>query len=62
MNRSTRRHVKIVLDLLINAGLRIKIDKCDFGVTEMELLGFKVSDQGISPSPRALRGHPRPEC
>jgi hypothetical protein len=42
-------HVKIVLDLLINAGLRIKIDKCDFGVTEMELLGFKVSDQGISP-------------
>ena len=42
-------HVLTVLDLLINAGLRVKIDKCDFGVTEMELLGFQVSDHGISP-------------
>jgi hypothetical protein len=42
-------HVRMVLDLLIQAGLRIKIDKCDFGVTEMELLGFRVSDEGISP-------------
>jgi hypothetical protein len=42
-------HVKTVLDLLIKAGLRIKIDKCDFGVIEMELLGFRVSDEGISP-------------
>ena len=38
-------HVKIVLDLFIEAGLRIKIDKCDFGVTKMELLGFHVSDR-----------------
>jgi hypothetical protein len=42
-------HVRIVLDLLINAGLRVKIDKCDFGVTEMELLGFQFSDHGLSP-------------
>ena len=42
-------HVKAVLDLLIEAGLRVKIDKCDFGVSDMELLGFRVSNQGVSP-------------
>ena len=47
-------HVAQVLDLLYAAGLRVKIEKCDFGVREMELLGFCFTSKGISPSPNAV--------
>ena len=42
-------HVAQVLDLLYAAGLRVKIEKCDFGVRKMELLGFDFTSDGVSP-------------
>ena len=42
-------HLAAVLKLLRNAGLQLKPSKCSFGLPEIELLGYKVSAEGISP-------------
>ena len=42
-------HVRLVLDRLASAGLTLKHKKCHFGKTEVELLGYTVSAQGIAP-------------
>ena len=33
------------------AGLKLKPSKCEFGTTEVNLLGFQVSDKGVRPAP-----------
>jgi len=41
-------HVRVVLNLLINNGLYIKLEKCDFHVLETTFLGFTISTKGIT--------------
>jgi len=41
-------HVCFVLKLLIDNGLYVKLEKCDFHVTETTFLGFTVSINGLT--------------
>ena len=41
-------HVRIVLKLLIDNGLYVKLEKCDFHVTETTFLDFTVSINGLT--------------
>ena len=45
------------------AGLRLKVNKCQFGVTTQPMLGHIVDQQGVRPNPekvRAVQKFPRP--
>ena len=42
-------HVQIVFALLEQAKLRMKIEKCNFGVKRIEFLGFDLRPDGIRP-------------
>jgi len=42
------KHVRIVLKLLIDNGLYVKLEKCDFHVKETKFLGFIVSIEGLT--------------
>jgi hypothetical protein len=42
------RHVRAVLQQLLDAGLYVKLDKCEFNVTETTFVGYHISQQGIS--------------
>ena len=56
-------HVRLVLKFLINAGLYRKLSKCTFGAREIELLGYVVSDKGVSMSksrPNMILDWPEP--
>jgi hypothetical protein len=49
-------HLAEVLKLLDEAGLRMKVEKCHFGVKRMQLLGFDFREDGMRPQEeRALR-------
>lgn len=57
------RRLKEVLQLFKDAGLTLKIKKCNFFCTELEFLGFHVSGQGIRPGTRktlAIDNFPTP--
>ena len=41
--------LQAVFQLLDKAGLRMKIEKCFFFSNKMELLGFEITDRGVSP-------------
>jgi hypothetical protein len=43
-----------VLGRIQHAGLKLKPNKCEFGTTEVNYLGFQVSDKGVRPSPRKV--------
>lgn len=43
-----------VLELLVKAGLTIKLSKCEFGRRKIEYLGYVISEQGIEPGTRKL--------
>ena len=45
------RHLEQVLQRLRSAGFQLKPSKCSFGLSEIELLGYKVSAEGIQPLP-----------
>lgn len=52
-----------MLHALDQAGLGIKTNKCQFGVRQVEFLGFKIQDGQISPTDEKLetmRNYPRP--
>ena len=40
-------HLKQVFDILIDNDMKLRIDKCVFGVSETEYLGFLVNNKGI---------------
>jgi hypothetical protein len=42
-------HLAEVLKLLDEAGLRMKVEKCHFGVRRMQLLGFDFREDGMRP-------------
>ncbi|KAF8791696.1 Retrovirus-related Pol polyprotein like [Argiope bruennichi] len=43
-----------VLEKLLNAGLTLKLSKCEFGMSEIEYLGFVIDKGGIRLGPRKL--------
>ncbi len=46
--------VEKVLQLLIANGLKLKASKCDFCEPQVELLGYIISREGISPNPEKI--------
>lgn len=46
--------LRTVLEKLCNAGITLKLSKCEFATKEVEYLGFVVSADGIKPGPRKL--------
>ena len=52
-----------VLKLLINANIKLKRSKCQFGLTEVEYLGHIISQNSVKPSPfkiKAVKDFPEP--
>ncbi len=49
------KHVAQVFDLLKEAGLKMKGDKCHFGVDEMNVLGFNFRPDGIRPQEEKIK-------
>jgi len=47
--------LELVLKALLEANLTVKPNKCDFGMTEVEFLGHKVSQEGISVNPEKVK-------
>ena len=43
------RNIRAVFECIRQAGLKLSIDKCHFGVTEVEFLGRTNTPQGIAP-------------
>jgi hypothetical protein len=46
--------IDAVFSRIQEAGLKLKPSKCEFGTTEVNYFGFKVSDKGVRPSPRRV--------
>ena len=56
-------HLRIVLDLIVEAGLQVKLAKCKFARTVLPFLGHLVSAGHIQPNPdklRAIQEYPQP--
>ena len=47
-------HLRIIFDHLRKAGLKLKIQKCDFFKKHIQYLGHLISDEGIQPLPEKL--------
>ncbi|KAM7281410.1 uncharacterized protein ISCGN_005791, partial [Ixodes scapularis] len=57
--------LQAVLQRIQDDGVRLKRDKCVFGVDEVVFLGYKVSKAGIQPTDdkvKAIHGAPEPKC
>ena len=48
------QHIQLVFDRLRTAGLRLKSSKCQFGLKQIKLLGFIVTDRGIAKDPAKI--------
>lgn len=47
--------LQTVLKRLADAGVRLKKEKCEFAVTEVSYLGYKIDEAGIHPLPDRVR-------
>ena len=47
-------HLRIIFDRLRQAGLKLKLQKCDFFKKHIQYLGHLISDEGIQPLPEKL--------
>ena len=62
--REHLKHIKIIFQKLIDAGLKLKESKCDFFKKEIHYLGHLISSEGIHPLPEKLdtiHNMPRPK-
>ena len=50
-----KRHVRLILEILIEAGLHLDINKCEFYVSEVIYLGLIISDKNIRIDPKKIR-------
>ena len=58
------KHIQIIFQKLIDAGLKLKESKCDFFKKEIHYLGHLISLEGIHPLPEksdTIRNMPRPK-
>ena len=58
-----KQHLITLFDRLQAHGLVIKLEKCQFGVPEIDFLGHRVNKDGILPLPekvRAIQTYPKP--
>ena len=58
------KHIQIIFQKLIDAGLKLKESKCDFFKKEIHYLGHLISSEGIHPLPEKLdtiHNMPRPK-
>lgn len=58
------KNLKIVLETLRKANFKIQPDKCEFLKTEVEFLGFIVSEGGLKPNMNkveCIRKYPEPK-
>ena len=58
------KHLQQVFDRLRKYNLTLKASKCDIGKTQVELLGYIITPQGITPQPRkteAINNMPPPQ-
>ena len=49
------RNIRAVFNCIRQAGLKLTIEKCHFGVRQVEFLGRKISPEGISPQARKIQ-------
>ena len=49
------RNIRAVFKCIRQAGLKLTIDKCHFGVRQVEFLGRTISPEGISPQARKIQ-------
>ena len=49
------RNIRAVFKCLFQAGLKLTIEKCHFGVRQIEFLGRTISPEGISPQARKIQ-------
>ncbi len=57
-------HLNIIFKILQDNGLIINLEKCEFGVSELEFLGHLVSENSIKPLPKkveAIQNFPLPQ-
>ena len=45
------KHLDWILGQLKWAGLKIKVEKCEFAKSEIKLLGYRISAKGMIPDP-----------
>ena len=50
-----KQHLRLLFDRLEEHGLVVKVEKCLFGVPEIDFLGHKVSSKGIRPLPSKVQ-------
>ena len=49
------RNIRAVFQCIRNAGLKLKIEKCHFGVKQVEFLGRTISSEGVSPQAHKIQ-------
>ena len=49
------RNIRAVFECIRQAGLKLSIDKCNFGVIEVEFLGRTITPQGIAPQDHKIQ-------
>ena len=49
------RNIRAVFQCIRNAGLKLTIEKCHFGVRQVEFLGRTVSSEGVSPQAHKIQ-------
>ena len=49
------RNIRAVFQCIRNAGLKLTIEKCHFGVRQVEFLGRTISSEGVSPQAHKIQ-------
>ena len=49
------RNIRVVFQCIRNAGLKLPIGKCHFGVRQVEFLGKTISSEGVSPQTHKIQ-------
>jgi signal peptidase I len=50
-----KRHVRLILEILTEAGLYLDINKCEFHISEVKYLGLIISNKNIRIDPEKIR-------
>jgi len=50
------QQLRVILDRMQKAGLKVNASKCSFGMKEIPYLGYIISREGIMPDPKKIQG------